>query len=312
MATSQRATASRSSAPTRAARKSVARGAAQHANGESLKTLQQEPKNVSDKPQPNDVALHVPFVEHDVLVNSIRVSTAGFKAAINLEIAVACAVFIDQDGTGTQAKKELYSIYADAGYDCKVGGEGKDYKTVSRRIGYAAQFFDSLKDGLRTVVGAARDEAAIQALVNHVATKYNFRSMSDVQEASGVVPAHRQKTNTDEGGGAVQVAQPVVQSPQGGATPDINDKGVMAALQQTETERSAIKAGRREYDDPAKWMQFNYEGATLCVPVGMRTDCLADLGIKLMTAARDMHGAATVVPAVLNEVFKETQAVANH
>ena len=306
MATSNRSTASRSSVPTRATRKSAAKGAAQHANGAGLKTLEQQAKEAMSngtKPKTDDVALHVPVVQHDVLVNSIRVSTAGFRAAINLEIAVACAVFIDQGDTGTQAKKELYSVYADAGYDCKVGGEGRDYKTVNRRIGFAAQFFDSLEDNLESVTGAARDEAAIQALVSHFAGKYNFRSMSDVQEAAGVVPVSRQK-RTDEGGGGEQTQQPATQQPpQGGAQPDTGDRAVMAAMQQAGKERNAAPVN-------GQWVQVDYEGATIRIPTEMKTEALADLGIKLMTAAREMHGAATVVPAVLNEVFKE--AVATH
>lgn len=329
-------TAASRSTNTRASRKTATAGAAQAANAGALAQTQtsapqpQGPVAAAPAgstngapPQTNDAALKMPHIQHAVLVNSIKAVTAGFKAAINLEVAVACAVFIDAGDTGTAAKKELYSVYKDAGYDCAVGGEGKDYKTVNRRIGYAATFYDSLeKDALKNVMGEARDEAAIQTLVAHIAGKYNFRTMSDVQEASGVVPASRQPRNTGNAGGSTpggSASAPAQQGPQQpaggagvapqGAGPDAGDKGVMAALAQAGESRVEAQA-RREFDDSSKWMKFTFEGATVIVPTDMKTECLADLGIKLMTAAKEMHGANTVIAAVLNETFKE--AVAAH
>lgn len=269
-------------------------------------------------PQTNDANLVMPHVRHDVLVAEMKAVTAGFKAAINLEIAVACAVFIDFGGSGLAAKKELYAVYADAGYDCKVGGEGKDYKTVNRRIGIAAQFFDSLeKDSLKAVMGDARDVAAIQSLVTHIGTKYNFRTMSDVQDAAGIVRTPRQSgTGGGDQGGSGNAGgsggAPAGDSGGGAraqaSQPDDGDRAVMQSLAQTGEAR--VEASRREFDDQSKWIKLTFDGATLIVPKDMKTESLADLGIKLMTAAKEMHGAATVIGAVLNETFKE--AVANH
>jgi hypothetical protein len=336
----------------------AAAGAAQHANQQAMQTqtapvatpapspaqdLQQRANaivaegntgNGGNGPKTDDANLVMPHIQHSVLVTSMKGAVAGFKAAINLEIAIACAVFVEAGDSGTKAKKELYSVYGEAGFDCKVGGEGKDYKTVNRRIGYAAQFFDSLpKDSLKTIMGEARDEAALQVLVAHIATKYNFRDMSDVQEAAGIAPAVRQPRNGGSqdgggnasggnapqggsgGGGAAQgTGQSVFQTsatatPTGVPQPDAGDQGVMGAVAQAGAQREAAQQNRREFDDQSKWVRHTYEGATILLPVDFKVACLHELGIKLVQAAAHMRGDRMDV-ATLAAEFKE--AVAAH
>lgn len=339
----------------RVSAKSAAAGAAQHANQANLQpqggtqSIVQKaadvqaqgnpnklPETTAPAPAPtqtNDANLVMPHVQHSVLVSNLKAVNAGFKAAINLEIAIACAVFAEAGATDTKAKKELYSVYKDAGFDCEVGGEGKDYKTVNRRIGYAAQFFDSLeKDAIKTVMGEARDDAAIQTLTAHLSTKYNFRYISDVLEAAGVTPPSRQPRTTggnDNTGGGTQGGS-AGPAPQGGGTaneqgqsvfrtsatatptgvPTAGDQGVMAAMGEATQQREAAQQpapARREFDDASKWVRHSFEGATLFVPVDMKTECLHELGIKLVQAAAHMRGAKIDV-ATLNAEFKEAVA----
>lgn len=261
---------------------------------------------------PQTESLVMPHVKHDVLVTAIKAATAGFKAALNLEIAVSCIVFIEAGDSGVRAKKELYSIYSDAGYDCKVGGEGKDYKTVSRRIGYAAQFYDFVEKNeagkLKGIMGEAHDDAAIQTIVAHLASAYNFRHMTDVQEAAGIVPASRQPRTASggdgEGEGGNGGALPPAPPPTGGApaAPDTGDKGVMDALAQAAVlAQQAVAAPAEMTVDANKWAKCVYEGATLIVPVDMKPESLAELGIKLMHAANQMRGARIDVATLTAE-----------
>lgn len=135
-----------------------------------------------------------PRVAHTILVSSIMQAAGSFKAAIDLEVAVCLTVFAQYRNSSLPAKKELYAVYREAGYKCEVGGEGEDYKTVNRRVNYAASFFDSLPEGtVDTIMGEeTRDAAALMNVVSHLASKYSFRSMNDVLTAAGIVPPSRQ------------------------------------------------------------------------------------------------------------------------
>lgn len=300
--------------------------------------------------QTNDANLKPIHISHEVLVNSIKSANAGFKAAVSLEIAVVCAVFIDVGDTGTNAKKELYSIYKDAGYDCEVGGKGADYKTVNRRINYATKFFESLpKDELKTVMGASRDDMAINTLMVHISGKYGLKSMSDVIAASGATPPSRQPRLADStqprnqqggsdnqqggntGGTGGGNAGP---GPQGGGTateqgqgvfhtsatatptgvpqgqPSESDHAVMAAMQQAEAQRLSAPVNPSELRlDPAKWFSFTYEGATVFLPTDLKTECLIDLGLKLAEVGHHTK-TRTIDVTVLNEQFAK-EAVAH-
>lgn len=145
-------------------------------NGHALANIEQASKPIA------------PRVSHVTLVSSIIAAAASFRSAINTEVAVCLSVFAQAKGTGTAAKKELYSIYKEAGYDCEVGGTGKDYKTVNRRMNYASKFFESLKEGdVEEMMGDEnREQLALQSIVNHLTQKFNFRSMNDVLAAAGV------------------------------------------------------------------------------------------------------------------------------
>lgn len=343
--------ASTRTASTRASRKTADAGAAQAANAAGLEQVsnpaptpapqatapQASGTNAADnkdsKPTAtaptNDANLVVPRVSHTLLVQAIKGVTNGFKAAICSELAVCIAVFHASESTSKDAKKELYSVFKDAGFDCEVGGGGKDYKTVNRRIGYAADFYNSLeKEPLTILLGEFKDEQAMKVLEGWLLTKYNFRSMSDVIEASGKTPPSRQPRNTGDGGsggtqqpqggaqegqqgtqvfGSTGAANPVTAPPQGGAQPDAGDKGVMAAMQQASEQREGQQ--RRESDDTSRYVRHTYEGATIIVPVDYKVACLHELGVKLIQAAAHMRG-DKVDAATLTEQFKE--AVANH
>lgn len=270
--------------------------------------------------QTNDANLQPPRVSHAVLVSSVKSAAASFKAAINLEVAVACAVFLTTDDTSPAAKKELYSVYKDAGYDCDVGGTGKDYKTVNRRIGYAAKFYDSLEaEVLPLIVGDAKDEAAIQTLVAHLSAKYNFRSMNDVLYAAGLEPPTRKAAVAPAAEGAAPAGQPAAAAPTATpapapapvtGVPSEADKGVMAAVAQAGEQRQQEAVGtgeRREYDDQSKWLRHEYEGATIILPLDMSPSTLGELGIKLMHAANQMRGSKIDAPT-LNAEFEENVA----
>lgn len=306
----------------------------------------------------------LPRVAHSLLVSSIMQAGASFKSAINMEVAVCLTVFANARAANLTAKKELYGIYKEAGYDCEVGGTGKDYKTVNRRIGYAAQFFGSLKEGTveEWMGDETRDNAALQSVVNRLAVAYNFRSMNDVQAASGVVPVARQPRQSPakgpqapDGGTGTQAGPQGGQGPSGGSAtqepvkavtatdqktidaakvrfdkgdaptvrqasvlakyginletakqPDTGDKGVLDALKVTGAARLAEQA-RREQDSD-KWIRVEFEGITVIVPTDAKRECIADLGIKLMTAANQMKG-DKVDAKLLAETFA---AVAAH
>lgn len=160
-------------------------------NGEALKNVEaDEQRNVQPKDPKGSDERFLERVSHPILVDSITRAGSSFKTAINLEVAVSLIVYARFKGNNLKAKKEIYSVYKDAGYDCEVGGNGRDYKTVNRRAGYIEKFFENVMDtnDIEEVIGDARDAEAVQQLVNHLTTEYNFRSMNDVLHAAGVEP----------------------------------------------------------------------------------------------------------------------------
>lgn len=233
-------------------------------SGDALKNLASLEAQAAKVGQP--VA---PRVAHAFLVSSIIQAAGSFKSAINLEVAVCLTVYAQYRSSALPAKKELYSVYKEAGYDCEVGGTGKDYKTVNRRIGYAAQFFDSLSRGkVEEFMGdETHDLAALMAIVNHLTQEYNFRSMNDVLTAAGVTPPQgrgkAKPKEEGEGGGGQAKATPAPTSPPTGGTPapsptptatdqktiDAAIKRVMAGDEPTDRQAAVLK----KYDmEPTK------------------------------------------------------------
>jgi hypothetical protein len=146
-------------------------------NGQALANIEQ-----ASKPIP-------PRIAHPILVHTISDAAKSFKSAINLEVAVCLAVFAQHRGVSLAAKKELYSVYKEAGYECEVGGTGRDYKTVNRRLNYAGVFYGSLKGkvAVEDMMGDEnRDQVALLSVINYLEKEYNFRSMNDVVAAAGV------------------------------------------------------------------------------------------------------------------------------
>lgn len=279
----------------------------------------------------NDANLQSPRIGHAVLVSNIVKAGMDRKSAITLEVAVVLAVFCANGSSSKSAKKELYTIYKEAGYDCTVGGDGKDYNTVNRRINYVTKFFDSLKvEELNAIMGETKGEEALKMVCNWLSSKYIFRSMNDVLVAAGApVPPQTHKPKgaeggTDQGGnaggnqgggnqqppsggGAAEgQGQSVFQTsatatPTGTPQPSEADKGVMAAMQQA--------GAQREQAAQDNSLRFTFEGATLLVPKDYKVECLHDLGMKLLNAAMHMKGADRVNVEALNAEFA---AVAAH
>jgi hypothetical protein len=341
-------TASASATPGRARRvpkSGAAAGAAQHANTEVLKD--NAPVEQPRTEQTQDVELRMPHVQHAALVSSLKASMSSFKAAVNLEIAVCCAAFIEHGGTNLTAKKTLVAVYGECGYSAKVGGKGKDYKTVNRRINTAAAFFDKQpKDALKAAMGEARDEAAIQSLLVHVAGKFDFRTMQDVNDAAGIArPVKKADKGTGgtggnnggdnqsgngggnagggnqppQGGaggepqgqvvfGSTGAANPVMTAGQPQPGPDAGEQGVLNAMKEAGEQRGQDQQSRRDMDSD-RYTRFTFEGATVLIPKDMTTACLGQLGLKLAAAAHHMRGDRIDVPTLMNE-FKE--ATANH
>lgn len=183
-----------------------------------------------------------PRVAHALLVNGIIQAAGSFKSAINMEVAVCLTVYAEFRNTGVTAKKELYAVYKEAGYDCEVGGTGKDYKTVNRRMGYAAQFYDSLPRGkVEEFMGdETKDLAALMSIVNHLTQEYNFRSMNDVLTAAGVTPPQgrgKAKPKEEGEGGNGPKASPAPTQPPSGGTP-----APAPVVQPTATDQKTIDA----------------------------------------------------------------------
>lgn len=269
-----------------------------------------------------------PRVAHSLLVSSIVAAGGQFKAAINLEVAVCLTVYAQFRGVNLAAKKELYSVYKEAGYDCEVGGSGKDYKTVNRRIGYAGQFYASLPEGaVEGFMGdETRDAAALQSIVNHLTVQHNFRSMNDVLTAAGVTPPSRQRSQRAATAPAPAAGPAPSPSPTPAPEPvritATDQKTIDAAKKRYEkgdapTERQLVTltkyginleatkpdaadkgvsaamdeaARNRRETDSDKFVRLPFEGATLILPVDMKPEMLGELGIKLMQVSHQMKG----------------------
>lgn len=115
-------------------------------------------------------------------VNQLMKAHGFDKAALNLECAVAIAVFMySESGADVPTKKHVMSLYEQAGYDTEPDGE--DYKTINRRVNVFAKLYDF--EGIskwRNIVveEGATEEGAIEALKNFLTQEYAFRGINDI------------------------------------------------------------------------------------------------------------------------------------
>lgn len=78
------------------------------------------------------------------------------RAAIQIELAVGLCVAHDLVDDPAQGRVALTNVYASAGYDC-LKPDGRDYKTINRRVNNAFLLFDKL--GNEAVARAVRGTA---------------------------------------------------------------------------------------------------------------------------------------------------------
>src|ERR1700681_1506285 len=71
------------------------------------------------------------------------------KAALQLELAVSFAVFLDQQKVSRLAKSLILEVYAEAGYKCREIGE-VDWKAVNRRVNASGVLFEMV--GMKDVM----------------------------------------------------------------------------------------------------------------------------------------------------------------
>lgn len=90
------------------------------------------------------------------------------RTAIQLELAVGLCVAHDMAEDPAHGRVALVQVYAAAGYDC-LTPDGRDYKTINRRVNNAFLLFDkignaAIKRAVRGTAGHRRVEA-VQALL---------------------------------------------------------------------------------------------------------------------------------------------------
>lgn len=139
----------------------------------------------------------------------------GFgKSALYLEVSVSLAVFASSStGADRATKRSVMEIYAKAGFDT-LSPEGRDYKTVNRRINASAALFGKLgSDAVLSAMRGQSDARAIENLSNHLREEFNFAGINSVLEYVGK-PV--EQTNTSEyraARAAAEVAREVAQRP---------------------------------------------------------------------------------------------------
>lgn len=117
-------------------------------------------------------------------VKTLTNVTISRRGLLNLELAVGLAIFLDAGIANKTSKGMLQEIYAKAGYDCEKS-DGKDYKTVNRRIQASSGLFGKL--GLEVInhwAGSQKENKLLQSLA-HELTKLEFKSLDDVLDYIG-------------------------------------------------------------------------------------------------------------------------------
>lgn len=149
--------------------------------------------------------------------------------AIQVEIAVSFVIFHEHGGTDIQAKKVLRQVYASAGrVDCLTSGTGS-YKTVTRRMGRCAAFYDSLgKKG--APINGRRGKAAIDAVIAFL-QPYAIETMDDLAARAGTTRAPKTPP-TEQRRRASDIAEPIVRIASEHVHIDVAPEATKAELQE--------------------------------------------------------------------------------
>jgi hypothetical protein len=114
-------------------------------------------------------------------ITNVNISRRGLLA---LEMSVGLAVFVDYGAANRAAKQMLMDVYAKAGYECQ-NHEGKDYKTVRRRIDASAGLYGKLTGEVIAKWMDGKKENKLLQAVAHEISKLGFNSMDDVLDFIG-------------------------------------------------------------------------------------------------------------------------------
>lgn len=113
-------------------------------------------------------------------IEALRNSMSLTEQAIQIEIAVSFVVFNEKGGTTLDVKKILREIYASAGrVDC-LTSDSPSYKTVNRRMGRCADFYDILgHKEITKVLKGKKGKDSILAIVEFL-KPHNISNMDDL------------------------------------------------------------------------------------------------------------------------------------
>jgi hypothetical protein len=165
------------------------------------------------------------------LVTAIENANGFGKSALHLELAVGLALFSNIGKADINAKKSLYEIYRQAGFQCKKATDA-DYKTVSRRINVVSHLYKWLgeKAAVDEWTVATTEMQTIQVIVTNI-EEYGFKGMNDVLARVGKPVAKAPVKHH---------AKPVAKPVEAPVAPTTEDLAVMEAV------GSDIDAGRTE------------------------------------------------------------------
>jgi hypothetical protein len=131
----------------------------------------------------------------DVYLACLSNAVLHRRTAIQLELAVGLCVAHDLVDDPALGRVTLVQVYAAAGYDC-LKPDGRDYKTINRRVNNAFLLFDKIgADGVKKAIGRAaghRRVEAVQALLDPL----QLFTMDDVLAYCGRPRASQSKPTT--------------------------------------------------------------------------------------------------------------------
>lgn len=120
----------------------------------------------------------------DVYLACLSNAVLHRRAALQIELAVGLCVAHDLVDDPAQGRVALVQVYASAGYDC-LATDGRDYKTINRRVNAAFLLFEKLGDEAikRAVRGNAghRRVEAVQGMIEPL----QLYTMDDVMAFCG-------------------------------------------------------------------------------------------------------------------------------
>ena len=127
----------------------------------------------------------LPTVSSSSCVKALEKAMGFGRQALYLEVAVSLAVFASSStGADRATKRVVEDIYAQAGYD--TGIDGKDYKTVRRRIDAGAALYEKLgEEAIFKMASGLRESKAIEAIAKNMLDNYKFTGINAVFEFAG-------------------------------------------------------------------------------------------------------------------------------